>query len=137
MLNASTNPNVLTGLGNETATVTVSPHRYELHTLPEALLVERKRHGWKAMDRLIGTFSYIVGDMEHDARLTQYRGAWMDVFDMEYLSAERFPTGGILNLLARDGWTGWASDSAWSGTVVRYLDGDDEGFVRIATVVWS
>lgn len=127
----------LTGHDNERATLTVSPHRYELHTLHEAMHVECKRRGNKAMDRLLHVFDYIVGDMAYEPRLALYRGQWIDVWDMEYLSPDRLPQTGVLAQLARDGWVGWTSDTAWTGTIVRHLYDEDDGFVRVARVVWQ
>lgn len=129
-------PITMTAHGQE-ATITVSPHRYELHTLAEAMSVEVKARGWKASRRLLDLFDYMDDDLAAQPRLFRYRGQWYDMWDTEFLWADRLPTGGILHTLARQGWTAWASDSAWSGTVFRYLTGDDDGFVRVARVVWS
>jgi hypothetical protein len=119
----------------ETATLTTSPHRYEMHTLREAWDDTFLRKGEAVASHLWSLFDYIT-DKTHEARLIRYKGEWIDVWDMEYLSPERLPQASVLAQLARDGWIGWASDSAWTGTIVKYLP-DRDGFVRVARVVWS
>jgi hypothetical protein len=125
----------MTGIANESATLTTSPHAYELHSLREAWDAEFLRKGEAAASHLWTAFDYIT-DKTHEFRLIRYKGDWIDVWDMEYLCATRLPESGVLAQLAREGWNGWASESAWNGTIVKYLT-DRDGFVRVGRVVWS
>jgi hypothetical protein len=89
------------------------------------------------VDRLVARFDYMDDDLAHEPLLVHYRGEWIDVWDVEHIGPNRLPMGSVLDTLAREGWSGWASESAWTGLAFRYLTGDDDGFTRIARVVWS
>lgn len=119
-------------------TVCASPHRYELHTHDEAAFSEQQRHGNRALNRFVSTFDYItsVSDWSADQpRLVRYRGQWHDVLDMPMIPAVT-PEGGALAALAASNWHTYSADSMWSATLCRFLDGDDEGFVRMGTATW-
>jgi hypothetical protein len=121
-------------LNGGTMTVTGNGHRHEMHTRREAWGTELVRHGEKAATLLWSQFDYITEDTDQP-RLVKYRNAWIDVFDMPMIPSVT-PHGGALDVLAKLGWDIYAADSYWSATVVRFLDGDDEGFVKVATVTW-
>ena len=66
-------------------------------------------------------FDYVAHDEYADPRFVYARGSWLDTSDM---------------MMAREEWrtAGWDAedvDTFFSATVIKFLDGDDEGFVRV------
>ena len=58
-------------------------------------------------------FDYVLPD-DGSCRFVKYKGEWMDCFDM--MRVEHFANF--------KGWHGYASDSYFSGTLVRFVDDD-------------
>lgn len=61
-------------------------------------------------------FDYVLPD-DSSCRFVKYKGVWMDCFDMQSISRE-------LGFSQFTGWHGIASDSFFSGTLVRFVDDD-------------
>lgn len=95
-----------------TLTLNILDKRAELRSAYEATQFE---------DGKIRDFDWITGDEFHDPRLVKIRGSWYDTGDM---------------MATREDWrdAGWDAehpDTFYSAIVVKFLDGDDEGFVRV------
>lgn len=95
-------------------TVSTNGHRRELlslHELPDVARME---------------FDYAPADDGCSPRFFHYRGAWYDVHEFD-----RCDPAGPINLLSANAleWHGVQTDTMFSATVVRFLDGDDDGFV--------
>ena len=61
-------------------------------------------------------FDYVLPD-DGSCRFVKYKGEWHDCFDMQSISRE-------LGFDQFKGWHGIASDSFFSGTLVRFVDDD-------------
>ena len=77
-------------------------------------------------------FDYVMGDDRYAARLVNYRGAWYDVYDTQFITREaRYPMGWAM-VVAEDSpladWHSIISETYFSGIVFR-LVGDDEVIV--------
>ena len=77
-----------------------------------------------------GEFDWMLTDVpenqpDYDTpRFFNAYGGWWDALEM-------LPATGQL---ARDGWEAFQADSFFSGIAVTFLEGDDDGFVRIGRI---
>lgn len=62
-------------------------------------------------------FDYVREEGSYSPRFVKYKGVWMDCFDMQSIGRE-------LGFSQFTGWHGIASDSFFSGTLVRFIDDD-------------
>ena len=62
-------------------------------------------------------FNYILPD-DISCRFVKYMGAWLDCFDMQVISREQ-------GFSQFSGWHGIASDTFFSGVLVRFVNDND------------
>ena len=107
----------------DTLTIRTNRHRYELVSYAEAY----GTLGFKP-----SYFGYIMDEDRYSERLFRYRGEWYDVDEFSPAPA----TVGADNQMIQHlpGWDAFQSDSYFSGIAVKFLTGDDDGFVQVATV---
>jgi hypothetical protein len=70
-------------------------------------------------------YDYITEDDACTPRFVAYRGDWYDVHDMQVITVAPAHTPFGYNVTQDDplaAWHGIATDSHWSGVVVRYTD---------------
>lgn len=93
------------------ATIASNHHRLMLRT-------------WHEIDDAAWQLAFeYVGDDTESPRFVQYKGDWYDVFEFQ------FAPGTADEVLTY--WDGFWPDTYFSGVLVKFLDGDDEGFVRM------
>lgn len=68
---------------------------------------------WELPADMQKEFDYVLPD-DGSCRFVKYKGEWMDCFDMMR----------VLFVPNFKGWHGYASDSYFSGTLVRFVDDD-------------
>lgn len=92
------------------------------------ITIDREPYLLHAVDDLdaaeAAEFDYLDEEERYQPRLAFYRGAWVDVLDFERLGGP-MPTGGLLDILSRHGWQGIATDSAFSGMIVKFDDHEE------------
>ena len=97
-------------------TVTTNGHAREL--LAYAELTDKER----------ADFDYITEDESWDYRFARYRGSVIDVSDMQAITVSPASLSFGVNVAPESplaAWHGLASDSYWSGIVVRYCDDNE------------
>jgi hypothetical protein len=72
-------------------------------------------------DNVRADFDYVAKDGDHTARFVQYKGAWYDVLDAQFITRE-------LGSDQFKGWDGIVSETYFSGVLFRFV-GDDEVIV--------
>ena len=72
-------------------------------------------------------FDYIDEEEHYSPRLVQYRGAWYDINDMIVTSQS-----GQLSLSE---WEAYASETFFSGVVVRFVPEEDYEVIQIGTYI--
>lgn len=71
---------------------------------------------WELPVKAQKDFDYVPPD-DGSCRFVKYKGGWVDCFDMQSISRE-------LGFSQFKGWDGIASDSYFSGVLVRLVDDD-------------
>lgn len=71
---------------------------------------------WELPQEAQKNFDYVLPD-DGSYRFVKYKGEWTDCFDMQSVSRE-------LGFSQFKGWDGIASDSYFSGVLVRFVDDD-------------
>lgn len=71
---------------------------------------------WELPPQAAKDFDYVKDD--GSCRFVKYKGHWMDCFDMQSISRE-------LGFSQFSGWHGIASDTYFSGVLVRFVDDND------------
>ena len=76
---------------------------------------------WAELPEGIGEseFDYVEDGDRHEPRFFNYRGAWYDAFEFEYISDQ--PCYAPL----RGKWAAVQTDSFFSGIVIRFVSDDD------------
>lgn len=97
--------------------VRILDERAELRTLYEAT---------QFGDAKASDFDWIDGIEEyHEPRLVKIRDTWYDACDMVFARPE----------WQAEGWDAEHVDTFYSAIVVKWLEGDDEGFLRVGEYV--
>jgi hypothetical protein len=83
-------------------------------------------------DNVRADFDYVAKDGDHTARFVQYKGAWYDVLDAQFITREaRYPMGWAMAVTEDSplaSWHGIVSETFFSGVLFRFV-GDDEVIV--------
>ena len=72
---------------------------------------------WELPESVQKDFDYVLPD-DGSCRFVKYKGQWMDCFDMQSISREQ----GFNHF---GGWHGIASDTFFSGVLVRFVNDND------------
>lgn len=72
---------------------------------------------WELPEKVQKDFDYVLPD-DTSYRFVKYKGHWMDCFDMQSISREQ-------GFSQFSGWHGIASDTFFSGVLVRFVNDND------------
>ena len=72
---------------------------------------------WELPEDVQKDFDYVLPD-DGSCRFVKYKGAWLDCFDMQSISREQ-------GFDQFKGWHGIASDTFFSGVLVRFVNDND------------